>query len=46
MLASCIDYAAARDAGGSLGAQLGIGILALGIPLMVLNKRLAGAAAG
>jgi amino acid transporter len=45
MLVSCIDYAAARDAGGSLGARLGIGILALGVPLMILNRRLTSAAA-
>jgi amino acid transporter len=45
MLIACIEYAASIESGASLGARLGIGVLALGIPLMVLSRRMASAAA-
>jgi basic amino acid/polyamine antiporter, APA family len=45
MLISCIEYAAAVETAGSLGARLGIGVLVLGIPLMIASRRMASAAA-
>jgi amino acid transporter len=44
MLVSCIQYAAAIETAGSLGARLGMGVLALGIPLMIASRRTVSAA--
>jgi amino acid transporter len=45
MLVSSIDYALTIETAGSLGARLGLGVIALGIPLMIVSRRMAGAAA-
>jgi amino acid transporter len=45
MLVSSIDYALTVETTGSLGARLGLGVLALGIPLMIVSRRMAAAAA-
>jgi amino acid transporter len=44
MFVACVRYVLSLEAGGGLGARLGLGVLLLGIPLMLLSRRMAAAA--
>jgi amino acid transporter len=46
MFVACLRYALAFDPAGTLGARLGVAVLLLGIPLMLLSRRLGAAAGG
>jgi basic amino acid/polyamine antiporter, APA family len=41
MFVACVRHALSVDAGGGFGARLGLGVLLLGIPLMLLSRRMA-----
>jgi amino acid transporter len=45
MLIACIEYALALETPGSLGARLGIVVLLVGIPLMIVSRRMPSVAA-